>query len=200
MDGRTPQGSPLSPVLWLIYNANTLKRVDERCESITLGPRRTSGRHTHRAIPRISVCLISYVDDVNPLIVTEICSRREHRRIVEEVNTILEEEAAQDELRWDRAKESRIEFGGRRNYTATLGTAIDSGLEIQPHVKTHSEGQTATRGHAKTGQLKWWNIPQGYEACAQALFVLSSHWGQNCGTGPTPARISRKWKESITRP
>jgi len=35
MDDGTVQGSPLSPVIWLIYIASTLKKADRRCQEIT---------------------------------------------------------------------------------------------------------------------------------------------------------------------
>jgi len=55
MDDGAPQGSPLSPVLWLIYIANSLKRADLRCNSILPTPRRSSARLTALKQSSISV-------------------------------------------------------------------------------------------------------------------------------------------------
>lgn len=124
MDAGTPQGSPLSPEFWLFCIAGTLKMADGRSSAIQLTPRRTSARLERRGIRRaavgISINLFSYADGVNPL-------------VVREVETILEEEAAGDGLRWDPNKESDVSFGVA-GATVTLGIHINSKLDFQPHI------------------------------------------------------------------
>ena len=69
----TPQGSPLSPVLWLIYIATTLKQIDVRIlESQRLRP---PLRNPNRGDTTNRVLLHSHVDDINPLIITSGTSR-----------------------------------------------------------------------------------------------------------------------------
>jgi len=86
----------------------------------------------------ICVSLVSYADDVNPLITTSNRSRNEHRRIVAEVNNILEEVADVDELKWDPSMESGIEFGCKGE-TITLGIHLNAEMNFQPHVNARTK-------------------------------------------------------------
>ena len=73
MGDAAPQGSSLSPGIWLIPRANTLKCAEERIGTITLTPTRSSNRTRRvpsRSLPKRLVSLIRFVDDVNPLIIT----------------------------------------------------------------------------------------------------------------------------------
>jgi len=140
MDDGTTQGSPLSPVLWLIYLAKTLKGADARFIEISTTPTPYSSRlrcGRGREVT-IEVSLFSYADDVNTLVVTRGTSARQHRRMVKEVDTILEEEGAKDRLRWDPSKESTIEFSVAGE-AATLGRQINWKLNFQPHVNSRTK-------------------------------------------------------------
>jgi len=101
MADRTPQGSPLSPVLWLIYFGNTLLRAEERCKGTTLIARCSSTRLRSLPSPQqttIRILLVSYVDDLNPLVVSRKTSIKDHNKIVHRVEEILEKEATKDHL------------------------------------------------------------------------------------------------------
>jgi len=70
----TTQGSPLSPVLALIYIARTLRQADETISG-TSSPQPnkrypTRGGHLGRS-PKVTVEVFSYADDVNPLVITD---------------------------------------------------------------------------------------------------------------------------------
>jgi len=79
----TSQGSPLSPVLWCISVTAPLKRADRRIAAL---PRiRPLGRRPHLPPlppPETLVLLFSYVDDVNPLIVSKNSSTRQHNQML----------------------------------------------------------------------------------------------------------------------
>jgi len=72
LDDGTPQGSPLSPVIWLIYLANTLKTAKHQITEFSRAPTRRSARLTSAA-PKITfqVDLFSHADDINPLVISE---------------------------------------------------------------------------------------------------------------------------------
>jgi len=76
MDEGSPEGSPLSPVLWLIYIAETLRNAQGRMNILSLQPapstnggeRRVTRPKPHSRGVSWQVDLFSYADDVNPLV------------------------------------------------------------------------------------------------------------------------------------
>ena len=62
------QGTPLLPVLRLIYMATTLTRIDARIQGIQLLGQRQ--RNANRAATVKRVLLHCYVDDIRPFIIT----------------------------------------------------------------------------------------------------------------------------------
>jgi len=142
MNEGTPQRSPLSPVLWLLFLARTLQRADTAIKDIRLTPTRKSQRllaPNIRAPPPIQVDLFSYADDVNPVVTTRWTSGKDHARVCAEVDTRLEEAAQADNLSWDPQKDSCITFGeGSLQSTSTLGITINSRLSFQDHVNTRT--------------------------------------------------------------
>ena len=112
MQQGAPQGSPLSPVLWLIQIAKVLHAADHTIKS---------HQHRHRwdlwhSTPLKFITrghLFSYVDDVNPLIITR-GTRAQHNLALEVANQALEEAAAAEGLRWDAAKETTLHFNAPR--------------------------------------------------------------------------------------
>lgn len=85
MDEGTPQGSPLSPVIWLIYIAGTLSKatyaINQQLTSTRTRPAtRQQQTHTPNIPATPIVKIFSYVDDINPLVISN-GSIRGHNRI-----------------------------------------------------------------------------------------------------------------------
>jgi len=139
----TPQGSPLSPVLWLLFLAITLKKADTACQErlpLLLLPSikyQTRSSRTETSPPKVpQVELFSYADDVNPVVVTWGTSKKEHARVTREVDNILVEVAKDQHLTWDPRKDTQVDFGDSRpiQHTTTLGITICSNLSFQKHI------------------------------------------------------------------
>jgi len=137
----TPQGSPLSPVLWLLFLADTLKRADTKIRDISLpltrrNPTRGApGQEPRAATTQIKVKLVSYADDVNALVITNNISQKKHKIITKEVDRILENSAEEDKLAWDPQKNTIVNFfTNPRHSETTLGITVDSNLSFQEHI------------------------------------------------------------------
>ena len=130
----TPQGSHLSPVMWLVQISLVLHDADRRIQDITRSQLRTRPRR-HPLEVQVRVDLMSYVDDVNPLIVTT-GSHRLHRRIKHWVDTALNEAAAAEGLTWDAAKETDLDIqeAGASPITS-LGITVDKDRYFTEHIK-----------------------------------------------------------------
>ena len=93
--------------------------------------------------PTLKVYLFSYVDDVNPLVTSWNTSTREHHRLVQEVDKVLELEAAESRLQWDREKKQRMDFASKQNKyrkpIKQLGIWWDSRLKFRRAVQKQSE-------------------------------------------------------------
>ncbi|KAF8418328.1 hypothetical protein EV426DRAFT_577662 [Tirmania nivea] len=133
-------------------DGNTLVTQKEKCrgfqEALLVGDPDTP---PHKE----DVKLYSYVDDVNPVVVTHGLTGGEHDQLTWQVDGILEEEARKEGLTWDKQKESRVDFGnGRRNrrggqnWTKTLGVRIDGDLSFKRHI-----AEKAAKASAVTATL-----------------------------------------------
>jgi len=151
MEEGTPQGSPLSPVLWLLFLADTLKKSDGKLRRLSPSPQppRRPGATTRGATsshPRLrpaapthEVKLVSYADDVNALVITYNMTTREHKRFTREVDTSLEATGKEDKLAWDPQKDSQVHFFmGPKHSNTTLGITVSSNLSFQEHIDTRT--------------------------------------------------------------
>lgn len=185
MDDSTLQGSPLSPILWLIYIGSTLKRAERRCDNIVPSLRRVSPKLPNPPVRTISVFLINYADDFNLVIVTKACSVQEKRKVSEEVDRILEEEGAADDLTWDPAKASGIEFGRGKDSTTTLGIRITSSLSWKEHINIRTEKakkifKIMTRLGNSNGGISPAAMRNLYTGMVRPIFT----WGAELWNGP----------------
>jgi len=147
----TQQGSPLSPVLWLLFFADTLERGDQTIRDIPLQPARRNPPRSQRTRkedkeaqrappPSLKVMLFSHADDFNTLFIIHITSTKEHKRLGREVDHALTTVAREDQLDWDLPKNSAINlFMGPRHASTTLGITINSNLTFQDHINTRTK-------------------------------------------------------------
>jgi len=156
MNRGAQQGSPLAPVLWCISIAVTLRRADSRIATLPrIGP---LGRQLLQPLlppPETLVLLFSYMDDVNPLIVSKHSTTQQHNHMVQGVNQILNEEAERSHLTWDPSKETRLDYKRTtrikslvrlqsKDPVRNLGVIFDTGLGLQRHINKRQElGQQA---------------------------------------------------------
>ena len=97
MTDGAPQGSPLSPVLWLIHLARMLKLAEIRFPAPPLLNFTHDHDNRHKqpcAGPRTQVFLVSHVDDVNPLIITT-GSKNQNKEVTQRVIKALEDTASE---------------------------------------------------------------------------------------------------------
>ena len=142
----TPQGSPLSPVLWLLFLADTLGRGDQGIKDNPLqlakrNPPRSSNAQKNPPSPSsLEVKLTSYADDINALVISHNTSAKEHKRLCKEVDRTLDTVAKEDHLTWDPRKDSTIHFFmGPKHSTTTLGITINSNLTFSDHIATRTK-------------------------------------------------------------
>jgi len=148
MNEGTPQGSLLSPVLWLLFIAHTLKKGDVNIKGLSLQPTRRVGVTTRggtSGLPRpastsCEVKLFSYADDVNALVITQNTTTKEHMKVVREADRSLEDTAKEDKLAWDLQKNLHVHFFmGPKPSSTTLGITIGSDLSFQKHIDARTK-------------------------------------------------------------
>ena len=137
MNKGTIQGSPISPVLWLIFAARILKMAEDNLMGLNTTVR---GYNPYQSHPRTIGYLFSYVDDFNPLIISHQTSLALHDEAVHQTDLALQEAAAHYEVEWDVSKNTTIHFrhpaGGneREKTTKSLGIHISPRFNWLRHI------------------------------------------------------------------
>ena len=135
----TPQGSPLSPVLWLTFIATILKRADHRITQLCSSPFRRQSRTTSSNDSSFRVLVFSYAGDVNPLIISHNLSATGHTDLVLQVDAILDQEAEKDNISCGKSKHHLLHLDKTarpRSNMKTLGLIISSDLSWTDHIKS----------------------------------------------------------------
>ena len=145
-----------------------MKAADQAISSQDLlGTNRRSSRpgRTQAGRTDVKVYNFNYIDDMNPLIVTKGLSPKEHDRVIEAVNRILDKEGTREHLSWDPEKYTRVDFGRKpKSQCKSLGLTISSDLNFKLHVRD--------RVHKARG----------------AIAILSRISNSNSGISPKAAR------------
>lgn len=89
MSEGAPQGSPLSPVLWLLFFSQTLRMADITINKIRLPIHASTHLLRSGPIPErqsFSVNLYSYADDVNPLVISRGTTATQHKTLINQIS------------------------------------------------------------------------------------------------------------------
>ena len=176
-----PQGSPLSPILFLVWMAPILVEMERRIRE---------------AVPGVGVEFPSYVDDLHCRLYDEWASCRrleevERREgmwdLVDRVSVVLKEVVPKRGLLLAEDKEERLVLwggGGRRGRRGVcekvkwLGVILDKDLDFGPHWETR-----IARAHSLLGVLdgvgtsKWGMSPLSWRQAYTGIIRSVASWG-----------------------
>ena len=139
------QGSPLSPVLFLIFTARICKKASTLVASLPLpiAFRPSLLRHCKHHPPASDITfhldLHSYVDHVNPFLITRNTYGSQHQLIIDTIDDIIQQTAEADGLSWDHSKDNTLTFSSnKRRHPPNanhLGLIIMEDLDFKGHIQ-----------------------------------------------------------------
>ena len=175
-----PQGSPLSPTLFLIYLAPTIHKMEVEIR---------------KAIPGLQVEINSYVDDIVLSIIDED-GMSDMSRIVKKGAKIMREIAEADGIPFEKEKEETIVFGIKGNKLEKvkwLGIILDSKLKFQDHLEVRVKRLRQMLGNLKgLGNSAWGLNPASWRQAYTGMIRTIALWGAEVGW-----RGQEKWRKAL---
>ena len=191
-----PQGSPLSPVLFLVFMAPILEEMERRVK---------------KEVGRVEVQFPTYVDDLHCGLYDmggaeeEEVKRERMQDIVTRVQRVVVEVAAEQELPLAADKEESMVLRGgcgrkknRKNGIAEkvrwLGVILDDRLDFKEHWK-HRIGKARSLLGALggVGNSKWGMSPVSWRAAYTGMVRAVASWGVEIGW-----RGQKEWRQEMT--
>ena len=191
-----PQGSPLSPVLFLVFMAPILEEMERRLKE---------------EVGMVEVQFPSYVDDLHCGLYDmrgaeeEEVIRERMQDLVARVQRVVAEVAAEQELPLAADKEESIVWGGgcgrnknRKNRIAEkvkwLGVILDDRLDFKEHWRhRNGKAQSLLGALGGVGNSKWGMRPVSWRAAYTGMVRAVASWGVEIGW-----RGQKEWRQEMT--
>jgi len=192
--GRTnvgaPQGSPLSPVIFLIYMAPILEEMEERL-----------AREKLSESPEGVVEIPSYVDDINGVI-CDWEGSKDMTRVGEKAAAIIEKVAEKWALPLERTKReililrnSRRKRRREEEHAKWLGVICDESLSFDRHWKSRVEKARKMLGALSgMGGSQWGISPSSWRQLYTGMIRSIAMWGSEIGW-----RGQRDWRAEMQK-
>jgi len=128
--------------------AVVIKRADQKwSQLIPRLPNPWHGGHIHikhkvrnLVTPTLQEHMYSYMDDVNPVIMRNNTTTKEHNRLSQKVDTMLEREAQRSGKKWDRAKQSLLRIGKTNaKLMRQLGVTWDKDMNFNTFIRQRTK-------------------------------------------------------------
>ena len=170
-----PQGSPLSPVIFLIYMAPILHDMEQQLAS------RLEWRGK-----RLDLELPSYVDDIMASLM-DWDGRRDMSRVLTHANSIITEVATRWELPLEQAKTEKLVLKkkrkrGKPDYVKWLGVILDETLTFDLHWKSRIDKARKLLGAFNSiGNSQYGISPRSWRQLYTGMVRVVALWGSELG-------------------
>ena len=180
-----PQGSPLSPVVFLIFMAPILEAMEEKVKSTT----------------SLEVELLSYVDDMLASIMDRK-GRRNMDQVIDQVDGIVSEVAEEWDLPQELEKTERIVFRKKRKgkrkdakWAKWLGIIVDEDLLFDHHWKSRiSKSRKLLGAFSRVGSTNWGISSGSWRQLYTGMMRTVALWGAELAW-----KGQKDWKREIER-
>ena len=159
----------MSPILFLIYLAPTIYKMEEKIR---------------KAMPGLQIEVSSYVDDI-ALSIIDTDRSTDMARMVARGGEIIREVAEADGIPLERDKEEMIVFGrkGKKiERVKWLWIILDSRLQFQDHLESRVKSARQMLGNLRgLGNSSWWLTPLSWRQAYTGMIKTIALWGAEVG-------------------